>query len=235
MMLRSTFLSLALVAGLTACGAADEIDDVTTGAKPLNVEQTVAVPEAAAKLVLNNTFGAITVIGEEGRTEIKMTPSLKTGGADDGVILVAPRDGDSEMIVQVSSTSGETIAVDVTVYTPKALDFVVNTSGGNLNLSGMTGNGTANTGDGDCTIDMDLGTEGDLTVVTAQGDVSITVPATTEGSVTAAAIGGTVTVDGDLNFTGTNLVGNASGNINGGGEVDITVNTNGGNIALNGK
>ncbi len=226
-MLRNLAIAIALVA-ISACGG-----PISTSSKALNVEQTVAVPTAAKKLNLNNTFGAIKVIGEASRTDIQMKPTLKTSDPNAGNILVEAS-GDT-MNVQVNNASGGTIAVDIEIHTPRALDFAVNTSGGALDLSGMAGSGTANTGSGNCTIDLDLGTSGKLTANTSSGAIALTLPNTTKASLTASAGSGSVTIASGLNFTGTNLMGNASGELNGGGSASVTLQASGGSITVNGK
>lgn len=230
MKIRNLAILVAALAVVTACGGTD---DPTTASKKLDAEQIVPITATAKKLVINNTFGAIKVVGEANRTEIKMTPTLKTGAADDGTILVA-ESGDT-MSVQVNNSSGGTIAVNVVVYTPKKLDFTVNTSGGALDLSGMTGSGVANTGKGDCTVDMDLGTAGKLTVNTSDGDIAVTLPAATQASFSGSAGGGTLTIAAGLNFDSVSAMGNASGDFNGGGDASVTLTATAGNITVNAK
>ncbi|MGC4117672.1 MAG: DUF4097 family beta strand repeat-containing protein [Myxococcales bacterium] len=193
----------------------------------------MTVTASAKKLVLNNDFGAIKVVGEAGRTEIDMKPTLKSSDPEAGTIDVLA-DGES-MLVQVNNSSGGTIAVDVTIYTPKELSFTVNTGGGNLDLTGMTGSGIANTKDGDCTIDMDLGTSGSLTVNTLKGDIKVTVPATTKGDLSASATAGTLTVSSNLNLDTPVYAGMGSGSLNGGGDASITLSSTSGNISVSGK
>lgn len=216
--------------GLAACGGGG---NPSTASKRLDAEQKVAVTSAAKKLVLNNDFGAIKVVGEDGRTEVDMKPALKSSDPEAGNILVE-ESGDS-LLVQVNNTSSDTIAVDVVVYTPKALDFIVNTKGGALDLSGMKGSGTANTGDGDCAVDMDLGTDGELTVNTAAGDIAVTVPASTAGSLAASALGGSLTVSSNLDLDTPVYGGQGAGKLNGGGDVSITLNATSGSITVTGK
>ncbi|HEY3450362.1 MAG TPA: DUF4097 family beta strand repeat-containing protein [Myxococcales bacterium] len=230
MKLKTLAVGLAAVL-LAACGGGG--GDPGTQSTKLNAEQKVAVTSAAKKLTLNNSFGAIKVIGESGRTEILMKPTLKTGTAEDGDIKVA-ESGDT-VAVQVNKSASGDIAVDIVVYTPEALEFTVNTSGGALDLTGMKGSGTANTGDGSCTVNMDLGTNGTLTLNTAKGDIGVTVSATTKGTLTVQATNGTFTVDQDLEFSGSVLGGMGTGNINGGGDATITLNTSEGNVSVSEK
>lgn len=215
---------------LASCGGSES---PATQTKRLDAEQKVDVTSAAKKLVLNNDFGAIKVVGEAGRTAIEMKPALKSADPEAGNIKVV-EDGDT-LLVQVNNTSNGTIAVDVTVYTPKALDFTVNTKGGALDLAGMVGSGTANTGDGNCAIDMDLGTAGKLTVNTGKGNITVLVPAATAGSLSASATGGTLTVGASLHLDTPVYGGQGSGDLNGGGSASITLNSSAGNISVNGK
>ncbi|MBI5545012.1 MAG: hypothetical protein HY901_14065 [Deltaproteobacteria bacterium] len=231
MTLKNLAVGVAMVF-VAACGGT-ETDPPTTQTKKLNVEQTVAVTSAAKKLVLNNTFGAIKVVGEAGRTEIKMTPSLKSSDPDAGNIQVVESNG--EMLVQVNNTSGGTISVEGVVYTPTALYFTVTTSGGALDLSWMVGGGLANTAAGNCTIDMELGASSDLTVNTSNGNIALTLPSATAASLTASAGGGTLTIAASLNFDGYPAMGNATGDLNGGGDSSISLTATGGNITVNGK
>ncbi|OFX18619.1 MAG: hypothetical protein A2V77_20870 [Anaeromyxobacter sp. RBG_16_69_14] len=239
MTLKNLVVGVAMVF-VAACGGTDTDTDTDTKTDPpatqtnkLDVEQTVAVSSAAKKLILNNDFGAIKVVGEAGRNEVNMKPTLRSSDPGAGTIEVV-QDGDS-LIVQVSNTSSETIAVDVVVYTPMALDFTVNTSGGALDLSGMVGGGVANTGAGNCTIDMELGASSDLTVNTSNGNIALTLPNVTAATLTASAGGGTLTIASSLDFDGYSAMGNATGNLNGGGSSSINLVATGGNIAVNGK
>jgi hypothetical protein len=231
MTLKNLVVGVAMVF-VAACGGTDTDTDTDTKTDPpatqtnkLDVEQTVAVSSAAKKLILNNDFGAIKVVGEAGRNEVNMKPTLRSSDPGAGTIEV----------VQDSNTSSETIAVDVVVYTPMALDFTVNTSGGALDLSGMVGGGVANTGAGNCTIDMELGASSDLTVNTSNGNIALTLPNVTAAMLTASAGGGTLTIASSLDFDGYSAMGNATGNLNGGGSSSINLVATGGNIAVNGK
>ncbi len=230
MNLKNLALSCLTLLVAAACGGTG---GPSTASKRLDAEQKVPVGSSAKKLMLNNDFGAITVVGESGRSEIAMKPALKSSDPEAGDIDVLDQ-GDT-MLVQVNNTSGGTIAVDVTVYTPKDLSFTVNTSGGKLDLTGMAGSGIANTGDGDCVVDMDLGTSGTLTINTGHGDISVTVPASTEGTLSANAGGGSLSVSSNLNLDTPVYGGMGAGSLNGGGDVAITLNSSGGDITLSGR
>ncbi|MEW5854537.1 MAG: DUF4097 family beta strand repeat-containing protein [Myxococcota bacterium] len=224
-----------VVAFGVACG--ETADPETTSSKtgkPLDEEQSVPV-ESAAKLVLNNDFGNVVVRGQAGATQVDMRPTLHSSDPEAGNIEVYV-DGDT-MIVQVNNTSGGDVRVDVEVTTPENLSFDVNTGGGTLNLTGMKGSGKANTQDGNCTVDMDPGTDGSLQLNTNAGNISVTVPAATAGTLTASATsgGGSVSISSNLNFDGANVAGSATGNLNGGGSVELTLNTMSGSISVTGR
>ena len=230
MNLRNNTLALSIMAAaaLAACDGIDVGGSGSKEGKALDQEQTVTVDvDATGVLNLANSFGNITVIGEADRAEINMVPTLNSDDPNAGTIAVYTEDGTAYVAVAGSAD----ISVDVTVYTPKNLDFTVATGGGALDLSGMSGGGDVATGDGDASLDLEL--TSDLTVTTGQGNISLSIPSDTAASLDGAAAGGSIDIDSSFGLSDEYGTGVVSGDINGGGSISISLTTGGGDISVN--
>lgn len=217
-------LSILAIASLSACGP-----DISVGSKEgkaLDEEQSIPVDTSATgKLVLANSNGNITVIGEAGREEIQMVPTLNSDDPEAGTIAVYV-EGDA---AYVAVTAGDDADVDITIHTPANLAFDVTTGGGSLDLSGMSGGGTATTGNGNASLDL-VEVTSDLTVTTASGNISLAIPSDTASGFTGTANGGSINIDSSFGVSDEYGTGVATGDFNGGGSFDITLTTAGGDI-----
>ena len=228
MKLRNSIVALSIlaIASLAACGGVD-VGGSKEG-KALDQEQTVAVDmDATSTLDLANQYGNITVIGEADRSEIKMVPTLNSDDPAAGTIAVYTENDSA--FVAVAGEEG--VSVDITVYTPENLEFTVVTGGGDLDLSGMSGGGSATTGDGQASLTMNA-VSSDLTVTTGAGNISLSIPGDTAAGLSATASGGSLDIDSSFGVSDEYNTGVATGDINGGGSFDITLTTGGGDISV---
>lgn len=215
---------------VVACGPFIDLGNTSDG-KPLDQAQEVAV-EQASHLNLANSFGNITVIGEAGRTEVSMTPTLHSDDPGAGHIVVANDGEEVSVAIFAQDLAGDAIQVDIEVRTPENLTFKVATGGGSLSLSGMVGGGESATGDGNATLDLELADGAALSVATGAGDISLTLPAATMADVSGATGAGSVSVDSALDFDGVNVGGALEGTLNGGGGSSIQLSTASGAVSL---
>jgi hypothetical protein len=205
---------------------------------PGGIPQDLSVPQeidaaGANKITIASEIGNVTLIGEEGRTQISMTPTLNSDDPAAGTITVLSADGDATVTVVSNS---DTAAADIEIKVPATIDFAIAAGQGDVDISGITGGGTVGVGDGSTSASLTLpeGASLDLTA-TGAGGITLELPGDTKGTLEASAAGGEVTIDAAFNFDGTNVAGAASGTINGGTSADSTINlaSSGGNIALN--
>jgi hypothetical protein len=230
-MKKSTLIATPLLT--LALMGADCLGVSTPGGIPQNLSTAQDVDaNDATKIVIASEIGNVTLIGEEGRSTIEMTPTLNSDDAEAGTITVLSTGGDATVTVVSNS---DTAAADIEIKVPATMDFDIAAGQGDVAIEGITGGGRVGVGDGSTTADLTLpeGADLDLTA-TGAGGIDLTIPGDTVANLEAAAAGGEVTIDAALTFDGTNVAGAAQGTLNGATSADGTINlaSGGGNIAI---
>ncbi|MFZ0820457.1 MAG: DUF4097 family beta strand repeat-containing protein [Candidatus Acidiferrales bacterium] len=215
---------------------------------------------ANAHIVLSTTRGSITVHAEDA-AEIKVT-ARKTARADSEEEGKTRADQEHVKISQVDNdfiiepqdekgSSGGSVTVDLEVQVPKGATVSVQTTRGNIDITGVAGNVTVTDRNGDTAVrqtggDVSIETHGGAVTVTGAG--GLTRVSGSGNEVEVSDVKGVVTVDGEfygpLRFThlpkGVHFVSNRSdisvGNLTGRMEMnspgDLTIEDAPGDVTL---
>ncbi|MEW5852888.1 MAG: DUF4097 family beta strand repeat-containing protein [Myxococcota bacterium] len=170
--------------------------------------------------------GHAVVVGEPGRTDIRVEPVLDGGDEEDVTLVVATDDDGNLAIAAQSEDEGD---LTVRVLVPPDLAYQVAVDEGDAHVCGVEVGGEVAVDEGNARVSLFPGTE--LEVAVNQGDILLELPPDIDVDLDAAAEDGRIDIDG-IPFSGTQSDEIATGELGRGGQPGIELAVNEGNIEI---